>query len=447
MNRWSSSLGFALLRLAFILLGFDWHLMIEAHKGRHHSAKGGGGGVASTLLGASQHWDNNVDKSYSGSNASNESAAGHQRAPLFDWESNASSAGPSATSWASSSDQPKTGDAGQHHHGIQEVTTTLGQTAFLHCRVRYLADRRVLWMRQRDLHILTSGLHTYTNDWRISAVHVTVRQPPHSGPIKSSSSSSSSFPASPSAAVVPPTGFRSAGSRNSSSSTPGGDSSVWDDEEGVWSEWTLRIRSTEARDAGLYECQVSTEPKISKIYRLHVVVSKASILGSAELFVKKGSDINLTCVTVTDEHQQPPSGLLAASPPGNKTPHYFTWHHNGQVLNYSARGGMSVTTDTIDGQSRLLLARAGPRDSGNYTCVPGPGATPASVTVHVLNGEQPAAMQRDNAGCMATPWWSSLPGLTTKSTTGSSSTSCWTALVTLAVSSSWLTRFQLCHVT
>lgn len=123
--------------------GFDWHLMIEAHKGRHHSAKGGGGGVASTLLGASQHWDNNVDKSYSGSNASNESAAGHQRAPLFDWESNASSAGPSATSWASSSDQPKTGDAGQHHHGIQEVTTTLGQTAFLHCRVRYLADRRV----------------------------------------------------------------------------------------------------------------------------------------------------------------------------------------------------------------------------------------------------------------------------------------------------------------
>ena len=55
-------------------------------------------------------------------------------------------------------------------------------------------------------------------------------------------------------------------------------------------------------------------------------------------------------------------------------------------MNYSARGGMSVTTDTIGGQSRLLLARADPRDSGNYTCVPGPGATPASVTVHVLNG-------------------------------------------------------------
>lgn len=65
-----------------------------------------------------------------------------------------------------------------------------------------------------------------------------------------------------------------------------------------------------------------------------------------------------------------------------------------QMLNYSARpgGGLSVTTDTIAGQSRLLLARADPsRDSGNYTCIPGPasagGATPASVTVTVLNGK------------------------------------------------------------
>ena len=53
------------------------------------------------------------------------------------------------------------------------------------------------------------------------------------------------------------------------------------------------------------------------------------ILGSAELFVKKGSDINLTCVTtVADE---------AAAMAANKEQHqqqqplHFTWHHNGQV--------------------------------------------------------------------------------------------------------------------
>lgn len=35
--------------------------------------------------------------------------------------------------------------------------------------------------------------------------------------------------------------------------------------------WTLRIRSVQLRDAGLYECQVSSEPKISKAVRLKVV--------------------------------------------------------------------------------------------------------------------------------------------------------------------------------
>lgn len=160
----------------------------------------------------------------------------------------------------------------------------------------------------------------------------------------------------------------------------------YDEEDGIWSEWTLRIRSAQVKDAGLYECQVSTEPKISKIYRLHVVVSKATILGSAELFVKKGSDINLTCV-------------ISEAP---ESPLQFIWYHAGQVLNYSSRGGMSVTTDKIASQSRLLLARADTRDSGNYTCAAS-GAHPASVLVHVLNGEQPAAMQRDNSANLATP--------------------------------------------
>uniref|UniRef100_A0A0P5NKZ7 Defective proboscis extension response n=2 Tax=Daphnia magna TaxID=35525 RepID=A0A0P5NKZ7_9CRUS len=426
MNSWSSTPVF--LRFFLIIIGFGWQWMIEAHKGRHHNSKGTAA-AGPTLLG---HWDaNNVaDKSYA--NGSSE-AAGHQRAPLFDWESSP------LPSWSSSMDSLRTGHAEHGHQRIQEVTTTLGQTAFLHCRVRYLADRRVLWMRQRDLHILTSGLHTYTNDWRISAVHVTVRQPPHGGPVVPANGEDVS--SSPSFAPVANGNAAMASSASRNASGPAdSSSSVWDDEDGVWSEWTLRIRSTEAKDAGLYECQVSTEPKISKIYRLHVVVSKASILGSAELFVKKGSDINLTCVTLTEEHQPPSQN----APMGvNKTPHYFTWHHNGQVLNYSARGGMSVTTDTIDGQSRLLLARAAPRDSGNYTCVPGPGATPASVTVHVLNGEQPAAMQRDNAACLVTPWWTSLPGIVARTST----VSCWTALLTLAVSSSWLTRSQLCDVT
>ena len=56
-----------------------------------------------------------------------------------------------------------------------------------------------------------------------------------------------------------------------------------------------------------------------------------------------------------------------------------------QVLNYSARGGLNVLTDKLAHRSRLLVGRVDVKDSGNYTCVAS-GAHPASVVVHVLNG-------------------------------------------------------------
>lgn len=36
-------------------------------------------------------------------------------------------------------------------------------------------------------------------------------------------------------------------------------------------EWSMRVTSPQPRDSGVYECQVSTEPKISQAYRLNVV--------------------------------------------------------------------------------------------------------------------------------------------------------------------------------
>uniref|UniRef100_A0A182HKD7 Uncharacterized protein n=1 Tax=Anopheles arabiensis TaxID=7173 RepID=A0A182HKD7_ANOAR len=99
----------------------------------------------------------------------------------------------------------------------REVTATVGQSALLHCRVRNLGDRAVSWIRKRDLHILTVGILTYTNDQRFQSLH-----------------------------------------------TEGSD------------EWTLRITSPQPRDSGTYECQVSTEPKISQAFRLNVVVKQNS---------------------------------------------------------------------------------------------------------------------------------------------------------------------------
>ncbi|XP_055636949.1 zwei Ig domain protein zig-8-like [Toxorhynchites rutilus septentrionalis] len=206
----------------------------------------------------------------------------------------------------------------------RDITAISGQTSQLHCRVKSLGDRAVSWIRKRDLHILTVGILTYTNDQRFQSLH-----------------------------------------------SDGGD------------EWTLRITSPQQRDSGVYECQVSTEPKISQAFHLNVVVSKAKILGNAEIFVKSGSDINLTCVAL--QSPQPPS--------------FIYWYKGGRVINYSQRGGISVLTEQQTRTSRLLISRASPSDSGNYTCSPS-NSDSASVVVHVIKGEHPAAMQHgvNNAG-------------------------------------------------
>ncbi|KAF7265156.1 hypothetical protein GWI33_021403 [Rhynchophorus ferrugineus] len=63
-------------------------------------------------------------------------------------------------------------------------------------------------------------------------------------------------------------------------------------------------------------------------------------------------------------------------------------------INYdSPRGGVSVITEKGDiTVSYLLIQKATEKDSGRYTCHPS-NANPKTVTVHVLSGEHPAAMQ------------------------------------------------------
>lgn len=67
-------------------------------------------------------------------------------------------------------------------------------------------------MRKKDMHILSAGLELYTSDMRFQVIH-------H---MKSEN-------------------------------------------------WTLQIKSPQTRDSGVYECQVSTEPKMSLNYTLNVV--------------------------------------------------------------------------------------------------------------------------------------------------------------------------------
>lgn len=67
-------------------------------------------------------------------------------------------------------------------------------------------------------------------------------------------------------------------------------------------------------------------------------------------------------------------------------PSFIYWYQGGHVVNYSQRGGINVVTEKQTRTSRLLISRALPADSGNYTCAPS-SSDSASVVVHVLNGK------------------------------------------------------------
>jgi len=149
-------------------------------------------------------------------------------------------------------------------------------------------------------------------------------------------------------------------------------------------DWKLQIQFPRLDDEGVYECLVSANPPLVKRVRLVVVVPEIEIVDERdkpvkEKFYKGGSTIELKCIVKQIVGQ---------------APEYIIWHHGNRMLNYDIeRGGISVKTDllTRGAISRLSIAFATNKDSGNYTC--SMRSAQASVIVHILNGENPAAMQ------------------------------------------------------
>ncbi|XP_076067708.1 zwei Ig domain protein zig-8-like [Oratosquilla oratoria] len=253
------------------------------------------------------------------------------------------------------------------------VTTFVGDSAFLPCTVGHLGDRSVTWMRQRDLHILTAGILTYSADERFRVLH-----PDNSD------------------------------------------------------DWTLEIKFATARDAGVYECQVNSDPKISRPVVLNVkernqlddpssfgmavwttdarmpdyifedqrkmekapkkgrkgrrkgrrkMVPLVHVEGGAERYIQRGSVLAITCIV---HHTKPTA------------PDHVTWHHEGQIIDYdSPRGGVSIQTEKAARRtvSKLMLAAVTQKDSGTYSCMP-TDLDPATVVVHVQNGDHQAAVQQ-----------------------------------------------------
>ncbi|KFB39327.1 AGAP009183-PA-like protein [Anopheles sinensis] len=202
------------------------------------------------------------------------------------------------------------------------IASQVGSIAVLPCAVRNIGEGVVSWIRRKDYHLLTIGYTTYSSDERFNIIHS-------------------------------------------------------DDTE----EWPLQIKYVQLRDAGLYECQVSTHPPTSIFVKLDVVEAKAEIFGPSEKYLKPGSMLRLTCRVVQS----------------NEPPLYIFWYHNSRMINYDTHRGVNVSTEADNRYSELVITHTNTLNSGNYSCVSN-NAVAASTLVHILNGENPAAMQHGDHG-------------------------------------------------
>ncbi|KAK3871618.1 hypothetical protein Pcinc_023271 [Petrolisthes cinctipes] len=153
-----------------------------------------------------------------------------------------------------------------------------------------------------------------------------------------------------------------------------------------WRRWQLVIRHSRPDDKGQYRCQVSTQPPMVLVVSLNVTVPVARVVDERggrvrEKHYNSGSRIELTCLI---EQVPFPHGPV-------------TWRRGPATLTYNtSRGGISVRGYEEAGfiRSRLYVADASPADSGLYSCWYD-NITSDTVTVHVIAGENSAAMQHD----------------------------------------------------
>ncbi|CAL4137202.1 unnamed protein product, partial [Meganyctiphanes norvegica] len=152
-------------------------------------------------------------------------------------------------------------------------------------------------------------------------------------------------------------------------------------------DWLLLVSSVQRRDRGVYECQIGTTPPRGHFIYMEVVEIRCTAMRNAVINICMVPTLYSRCSMVS-----------LAEPKGQPR-----WHPRGFEITYaSSRGGVSIITESAEEtKSVLLIQRAKANDSGTYTCVPR-GAKNASISVHVLTGEQHAAIQ-GGADITATP--------------------------------------------
>ncbi|XP_002038370.2 uncharacterized protein LOC6613904 [Drosophila sechellia] len=254
------------------------------------------------------------------------------------------------------------------------ATVQAGQHAYLPCKLNQHSGKPLSWVRLRDEHIIAVDHTTFINDARFA----TLLQSSTSTTLVSGGALSTT--ATPAAAL----------GNSSAHAVPGGQ------ERGNSSSlsWTLQIKYVKLEDAGWYECQLATEPKMSAKVQLFVITPRTELIGDRQRFVKAGSRVELHCIV---------RGTLEA-------PKYIFWYRGDQQVTAEneASGAQSGWYTQIDRNifgstehnrntiGSLVIPLVRKIHSGNYTCEPENSAA-ASMQLHVLSGEYSASAIKSTA--------------------------------------------------
>ncbi|KAI9557655.1 hypothetical protein GHT06_017483 [Daphnia sinensis] len=214
------------------------------------------------------------------------------------------------------------------------VTASLGQTAFLRCRLKN-SQHQVTWIRIRDWHILTSGVLTYTADARFRVKH----------------------------------------------------------SESEASEWTLEIKFLQKRDEGTYYCQIPTRTGAAvHAFHLHIASPQAVILGGQVSHV----DIltpSLTLVCIVDNTPDPPQVIFWYHNGTLLTDGQYPEAGVGGGSSGLISSHLTLTPSRT--MSMLTLHHIQHIHSGNYTCR-APNAEPDTTQLFVTQRHEQAAVHRSS---------------------------------------------------
>ncbi|XP_017119905.1 uncharacterized protein LOC108141181 isoform X1 [Drosophila elegans] len=246
------------------------------------------------------------------------------------------------------------------------ATVQAGQHAYLPCKLNQHSGKPLSWVRLRDEHIIAVDHTTFINDARFASL------------LQSSTSTTivSGVATTENPSVAP-----------SNVSAHGGPD-VQERGNGSSLSWTLQIKYVKVEDAGWYECQLATEPKMSAKVQLFVITPRTELIGDRQRFVKSGSKVELHCIV---------RGTLEA-------PKYIFWYRGDQQVtaDNEASGVQSGWYTQIDRNifgstehnrntiGSLVIPLVRKIHSGNYTCEPENSAA-VSMQLHVLSGEYSAS--------------------------------------------------------